>query len=271
MSSPGVEPGPRPSQGRMRSATPRGLRRIVDKQGRKDSNPVRPGWSRSPLPGGRPYQWAPAGWPGARIAIRAEGAGVEPARLIARPLSGRVPSPASGSPSEPGTSSGRRGIRTLTPLRATPLATGPGQPYPAAFRDPARSGRGTRTPIVRPKAGGPTVGRSPKCPAGVEPACPGWKPGASAARPGARPPRTAEGGGVEPPRLIARPLSRRLPSPIGLPFLRTTNRRTRSTGGRNRTCELLLNREVHGPAHAAPVRREVPSGSRTRASALARR
>ena len=28
----------------------------------------------------------------------------------------------------------------------------------------------------------------------------------------------AEGGGVEPPRLIARPCSRRLPSPVGLPF-----------------------------------------------------
>ncbi len=109
MSSPGVGPGPRPSQGRVRSATPRGrpeftarpiprpgvgpglaaskaavrpphsrggdcprqesnlvcdLRRVacdpahpegsVGQQGRKDSNPVRPGWSRSPLPGGRP-------------------------------------------------------------------------------------------------------------------------------------------------------------------------------------------------------------------------
>jgi hypothetical protein len=28
---------------------------------------------------------------------------------------------------------------------------------------------------------------------------------------------------------------------------------THSTGGRNRTCELLLNREAHVPAHAAPV------------------
>ncbi len=57
----------------------------------------------------------------------------------------------------------------------------------------------------------------------------------------------AEGGGVEPPRLIARPLSRRLPSPVGLPF------QIRSTGGRNRTCGLLLNREAHEPAHASPV------------------
>src|SRR5207244_10778827 len=39
----------------------------------------------------------------------------------------------------------------------------------------------------------------------------------------------AEGEGVEPSRLIARPFSRRLPSPIGLPF-------RSSCGGRNRTC-----------------------------------
>ena len=39
--------------------------------------------------------------------------------------------------------------------------------------------------------------------------------GASAGRPRAH---KAEGGGVEPSRLIARPLSRRLPSPVGLTF-----------------------------------------------------
>ena len=48
-------------------------------------------------------------------------------------------------------------------------------------------------------------------PAGVEPACPVWKTGASAARPRAHT-HEAEGEGVEPPRLIARPLSRRVPS-----------------------------------------------------------
>src|SRR4051812_44042373 len=42
--------------------------------------------------------------------------------------------------------------------------------------------------------------------------------------------------GVEPSRLIARPFSGRLPSPIGLPF-------RSSCGGRNRTCNRLLNRE----------------------------
>ncbi len=58
----------------------------------------------------------------------------------------------------------------------------------------------------------------------------------------------AEGEGVEPSRLIARPSSSRVPSPFGLPS------RPCSTGGRNRTCELLFNREAHEPAHATPVR-----------------
>ncbi len=52
-------------------------------------------------------------------------------------------------------------------------------------------------------------------PAGVEPASPAWKAGALAGRPRAH---KAEGEGVEPSRLIARPLSGRLPSPVGLPF-----------------------------------------------------
>jgi len=33
----------------------------------------------------------------------------------------------------------------------------------------------------------------------------------------------------------------------------STRPSSRSTGGRNRTCGLLLNREAHGPAHASPV------------------
>ena len=64
----------------------------------------------------------------------------------------------------------------------------------------------------------------------------------------------AEGEGVEPSRLIARPSSSRVPSPFGLPF------RSCSTGGRNRTCELLFNREAHEPAHATPVRVSIQSG-----------
>lgn len=55
-----------------------------------------------------------------------------------------------------------------------------------------------------------------ECPAVAKQASPGWKPGTFAARPRTR--VKAEGVRVELTRLIARPLSRRLPSPIGLPF-----------------------------------------------------
>jgi hypothetical protein len=68
-------------------------------------------------------------------------------------------------------------------------------------------------------------------PAGVEPACPVWKTGASdrSARDALKCPR-AEGEGVEPSRLIARPFSRRLPSPIGLPFLILRDREAPGAG-----------------------------------------
>ena len=72
-----------------------------------------------------------------------------------------------------------------------------------------------------------------ECPMGIEPTSLVWKTSAFAARPRAQ---KAEGEGVEPSRLIARPFSRRLPSPVGLPF-------RSSCGGRNRTCNRLLNRE----------------------------
>ena len=88
---------------------------------------------------------------------------------------------------------------------------------------------------------------------GVEPSSPGSKPGSL---PFSRSPKDnvahlaprvelsargasgpqAEGEGVEPSRLVARPFSRRLPSPVGLPF-------RSSCGGSNRTCNRLLNRE----------------------------
>jgi hypothetical protein len=108
-------------------------------------------------------------------------------------------------------------------------------------------------------------------PAGVEPACPAWGAGASAARPRTRwsaecgdrthvtclegrspaaertPHRGGGRGGSRTLKARARPLSRRVPSPFGSPFRRA------STGGRNRTCGLLFNREVHEPAHASPV------------------
>ncbi len=73
----------------------------------------------------------------------------------------------------------------------------------------------------------------------------------------------AEGEGVEPSRLIARPSSSRVPSPFGLPF------RPCSTGGRNRTCELLFNREAHEPAHATPVTKpDLSRGGRIRTGVL---
>jgi hypothetical protein len=69
-------------------------------------------------------------------------------------------------------SSGRRGIRTLTPLRAHSLATRPGQPYPATFRFHSRLLKGppgsrTRTSSIpgrcaahRTPADPPGTGRS---------------------------------------------------------------------------------------------------------------
>ena len=55
----------------------------------------------------------------------------------------------------------------------------------------------------------------------------------------------AEGEGVEPSRLIARPLSRRVPSPVGLPF-------RSSCGGRNRTCVVAVNSRLPVPTRAPP-------------------
>jgi hypothetical protein len=57
MPSPGVEPGLRPSEGRVRFRhTPRAGDEIShDQQGRKDSNPVREFWRLAALPGAHPY------------------------------------------------------------------------------------------------------------------------------------------------------------------------------------------------------------------------
>ncbi len=67
----------------------------------------------------------------------------------------------------------------------------------------------------------------------------------------------AEGEGVEPSRLIARPISSRVPSPIGLPFHSSSMYQARifqSTGGRTRTSNRRLNRAM--PYHlATPVSR----------------
>jgi hypothetical protein len=107
-------------------------------------------------------------------------------------------------------------------------------------------GGGVEPPSPASNAGSLPLTDPRECPAGVEPASPAWEAGASPLGQG-HDRKPAEGKGVEPSRLIARPFSRRVPSPIGLPF------RSQSTGGRNRTCGLLLNREAQGPAHATPV------------------
>jgi hypothetical protein len=112
------------------------------------------------------------------IAIKAEGEGVEPSRLIARPISNRVPSPfglpfrifdcacahrRDGSPPVIAVNqvslialttgqclaSGRQGIRTLIPRRETALAVRPGQPYPATFPKVDRRGVEPRFPACK--------------------------------------------------------------------------------------------------------------------------
>ncbi len=82
-----------------------------------------------------------------------------------------------------------------------------------------------------------------KCPAGIEPAWLGWKPRASAARPRTPCRRAAALAGLERKvqdsnllHLSVRPLSRRFSRPHGLPSV--------SCGGRIRTCDGLLNRQL---------------------------
>ncbi len=80
-------------------------------------------------------------------------------------------------------------------------------------------GGGFEPPSPGPRPGGLPLADPRVRPARVEPARPVRNAGASADRPGTRGVE-AEGEGVEPPRLNARPFSKRLPSPIGLPFRR---------------------------------------------------
>ena len=132
---------------------------------------------------------------------------------------------------------------------------------------------------------------------GVEPRSPGWKPGVVPLDQSRK--KQAEGEGVEPSRLIARPGSSRVPSPVGLPFHRRAPAAgiepasPRLTAGRSYQHELHRNCRVRQsgwpdsnrrfPAPKAGglarlsyipsrlVHRQVPSGSRTRTSAMARR
>ncbi len=110
------------------------------------------------------------------------------------------------------------------------------------------SGRRIRTFTSCFKGRWPAISRSPnnqECPAGVEPASPGWKPGTFAARPRARVSSRRKERESNPQGRQARPLSKRLPSPIGLPF-------QVSCGGRNRTCVKTVNSRRPVPAQAPP-------------------
>ena len=104
-----------------------------------------------------------------------------------------------------------------------------------------------------------------ECPAGVEPACPAWKPGASC--------RSAKG-----TRMHARRKEREsnpqgsslarfragCRRPFGLPF-----RHRSSSGGRNRTCVLPVNSRALVPARAPPESsRRASRGGRIRTGAL---
>ena len=131
---------------------------------------------------------------------------------------------------------------------------------------------------------------SEECSAGIEPASPGWKPGASAARPRARC-CSAEGEGFEPSRLDARPLSKRVPSPIGLPFRHqaaeagiepATKRLTAALPyqhGTHRNNQVRMagfepaiscSRSTRNTRLSHTLKSRAPSGSRTRTSAMAR-
>ena len=135
-------------------------------------------------------------------------------------------------------------------IEPTPPGSKPGittsSNYPASFH---RGTGGTRTRRwcltgTCSAAELPTQS-SEECSAGIEPASPGWKPGAFAARPRAHRCQRKERES-NPQGFDARPLSKRLPSPIGLPF------RTLSCGGRNRTCVVAVNSRPPVPARAPP-------------------
>ena len=109
----------------------------------------------------------------------------------------------------------------------------------------ASSGRRNRTFISCFKGRRPTVSRSPRvlCESRTRLArLEAW----SLCRSAKSTLLSAEGERVELSRLIARPLSKRLPSPIGLPF------RSSSCGGRNRTCDEAINSRPPVPAQDPP-------------------
>jgi hypothetical protein len=106
----------------------------------------------------------------------------------------------------------------------------PGSSEISKLKSPIRGG-GFEPPPPGSKPSSLPVSRSPRASrgsrtrlSGLEDRCLG-----RSARDASISPR-AEGEGVEPPRLIARPFSRRLPSPIGLPFLILRDREAPGAG-----------------------------------------
>ena len=155
----------------------------------------------------------------------------------------------------------------------------------------ASSGRRGRTSVAWFKARGPTASRSPiRFQSALRESNPPRQLGRLEPKPFGQGRRKAEGEGVEPSRLIARPLSRRLPSPIDLTFrIQSSGRRDRTsipclTGpGRlplsdagsksgwpdlNRRSRVPETRGIPGFPTSCCAKR--PSGSRTRTSAMAR-
>ena len=175
-------------------------------------------------------------------------------------------------------------------LRESNPPVGPGKPVPGRSAQDAHCS--IRLPTIESERD-----------RGFEPRSPGWKPGVVPLDQSRRVSCQAEGEGVEPSRLIARPSSNRVPSPIGLPFrnrrcLTRTSRQAPAGGVEPPIVALTGRRLTVGPhryrtrgqvgmAGFEPAiscsrsrriepgfptsRTEVPSGSRTRTSAMARR
>src|SRR5579859_3947102 len=86
-----------------------------------------------------------------------------------------------------------------------------------AVREKVRGG-GLEPPSPVSKAGSLPLADPRECPVGIEPTSPAWKAGAFAARPRAHDFSRRRERESNPQGSDARPFSKRLPSPIGLPF-----------------------------------------------------
>ena len=163
----------------------------------------------------------------------------------------------------------------------------------------ANAHRGSQVAALRPgiapdlrasKAHAATTRRR-ECPAGIEPASPGWKPGTFAARPRAHVVKR-KGRESNPQGREARPRSSGVPSPVGLPFrflkapvggieppiIGLTGRRLtvwphRIMSVRTAGFEPAISctRSTRNARLSHVLNTRAPSGSRTRTSAMARR